>query len=140
MPLPKKDLYENTINPKFYIFLSKRDFKFFWMQIYYNFWLTMGRDHNEFCRSLFGQRLQMTFGIDKSWPTFFIFLHLSFSTSGYENETHNLTQKMYAYYVEVPRMFIFWSNYPFILPVEFLQIFHFFVLEQSAHCKGLCDN
>ena len=35
-------------------------------------------------------------------------------------------RKMYAYYVEVPRILIFWSNVQFIPLVEYLEIFHFF--------------
>ena len=40
---------------------------------------------------------------------------------------------MYAYYVEVPRILISGSNFPFISPVEFLEFFIFFVLAHSAH-------
>ena len=43
-------------------------------------------------------------------------------------------RKNYAYYVEVPRILIYGSNFPFIWPVEFLKIFHFcFVFAHSAH-------
>ena len=36
-------------------------------------------------------------------------------------ETHNLTEKMYADYVEVPRILKFVSYFQFIPPIEFLQ-------------------
>ena len=42
-------------------------------------------------------------------------------------ETHYLTEKIYAYYVEVPQILIYGSNFQFIPPVEFLEIFQFFV-------------
>ena len=40
---------------------------------------------------------------------------------------------MYAYYVEVPRILIFGSNFQFIPSVDFLEIFKTFVLAHSAH-------
>ena len=42
-------------------------------------------------------------------------------------------KKMYVYYVEVPRNLIFGSNFPFTPPVEFLEIFQFFLHEHISH-------
>ena len=45
---------------------------------------------------------------------------------------------MYAYYVEVPRILIFGSNFRFIPPVEFLEIFPFYWYMYHAHSAHLC--
>ena len=42
-------------------------------------------------------------------------------------QTHNLTEKMYAYYVEVPIILISESYFHFIPPVEFLDFFSKFL-------------
>ena len=47
---------------------------------------------------------------------------------------------MYAYYVEVPRILISGSNFQFIPPVEFLEIFHFFFFFLYEHIPQPCDN
>ena len=47
---------------------------------------------------------------------------------------------MYAYYVEVPRIFISGSNFHFIPPVEFLENFQFFVLAHFRTLVTICAN
>ena len=44
-----------------------------------------------------------------------------------------MTERMYAHYVEVPKILISGSNFQFISPVEFLEFFNFFELAHSVH-------
>ena len=47
---------------------------------------------------------------------------------------------MYAYYVEVPRIPISGSNFQFIAPVEFLEIFRSFCLSKFRTLVTICAN
>ena len=47
---------------------------------------------------------------------------------------------MYTYYVEVPRILIFWSNFPFIPPVEVLEIFQIFGIGTFCTLVQICAN
>ena len=47
---------------------------------------------------------------------------------------------MYAYYVEVPRILLSGSNFQFIPPVEFLEIFQFFGIGPFRTIVTICAN
>ena len=47
---------------------------------------------------------------------------------------------MFAYYVEVPRILISGSNFQFIPPVEFLEIFQIFWVSTFRTLVTICAN
>ena len=47
---------------------------------------------------------------------------------------------MYAYNVELPRILISGSNFQFIPPVEFLEIFQFFCISTFRTLVTICAN
>ena len=47
---------------------------------------------------------------------------------------------MYAYYVEVPRILVSWSNFQFIPPVKFLEIVQIFGIYTFRTLVTICAN